>query len=73
MARSNYVFTAESGSDGHPVKVADRISDTVVDAFIEARRAKFFSRTLEIKDGSLKTGFGSGWGTYDGTLFKYGN
>jgi len=42
-----------------------------VDAFIEVRRAKFFSRSLEMKDGSLKTGFGSGWGTYDGTLFRY--
>lgn len=42
-----------------------------VDAFIESRRAKFFSRSLEIKDGSLKTGFGSGWGTYEGRLFKY--
>lgn len=42
-----------------------------VDAFIEARRFKFFSRSLEIKDGSLKTGFGSGWGVYDGKLFKY--
>lgn len=42
-----------------------------VDAFLEKRRAKFFSRSLEIKDGSLKTGFGSGWGTYRGTLFKY--
>ena len=36
MARSNYVFTSESVSEGHPDKVADRISDTVVDAFIEA-------------------------------------
>lgn len=42
-----------------------------VDAFIEVRRAKFFSRSLEMKDGSLKTGFGSGWGTYGGTLFRY--
>lgn len=42
-----------------------------VDAFIEQRRLKFFSRSLEMKDGSLKTGFGTGWGTYDGTLFKY--
>lgn len=42
-----------------------------VDAFIERRRAKFFSRSLEMKDGSLKTGFGSGWGSYDGTLFRY--
>ena len=36
MARSNYVFTSESVSEGHPDKVADRISDTVVDAFIGA-------------------------------------
>jgi len=42
-----------------------------VDAFIEDRRLPFFSRSLEMKDGALKTGFGSGWGTYDGTLFKY--
>ncbi len=35
MARSDYVFTSESVSEGHPDKVADRISDTVVDAFIE--------------------------------------
>lgn len=42
-----------------------------VDAFIEGRRLTFFSRSLELKDGSLKTGFGRGWGTYDGTLFKY--
>ena len=36
MARTSYVFTSESVSEGHPDKVADRISDTVVDAFIEA-------------------------------------
>ncbi|MCX7899724.1 MAG: AAA family ATPase [Methylocystis sp.] len=42
-----------------------------VDAFIEARRLDFFSRSLEIKDGSLKTGFGGGWGLYGRTLFKY--
>jgi mitochondrial chaperone BCS1 len=42
-----------------------------VDGFIEGRRLDFFSRSLEIKDGALKTGFGGGWGVYDGTLFKY--
>lgn len=36
MARSSYVFTSESVSEGHPDKVADRISDTVVDAFLSA-------------------------------------
>lgn len=42
-----------------------------VDAFIEGRRLDFFSRSLEIKDGALKTGFGGGWGVYEGILFKY--
>ncbi len=36
MQRQSYVFTSESVSEGHPDKVADRISDTVVDAFIGA-------------------------------------
>jgi S-adenosylmethionine synthetase len=34
VSRSNYIFTSESVSEGHPDKVADRISDTVVDAFL---------------------------------------
>jgi S-adenosylmethionine synthetase len=34
MKRQSYVFTSESVSEGHPDKVADRISDTVVDAFL---------------------------------------
>lgn len=42
-----------------------------VDAFLEARRLPFFSRSLEIKDGTLKTGFGRGWGTYQGRLIRY--
>ena len=33
-ARSSFLFTSESVSEGHPDKVADRISDTVVDAFL---------------------------------------
>jgi len=36
VSRSNYIFTSESVSEGHPDKVADRISDTVVDAFLSA-------------------------------------
>jgi len=34
MARSNYLFTSESVSEGHPDKVADQISDAVVDLFL---------------------------------------
>ena len=35
MTGHNYVFTSESVSEGHPDKVCDRISDAVLDAFIE--------------------------------------
>ncbi|GGL68454.1 methionine adenosyltransferase [Wenxinia marina] len=36
MSRQNYVFTSESVSEGHPDKVCDRISDTILDAFLGA-------------------------------------
>ena len=36
MIRPSYIFTSESVSEGHPDKVADRVSDTVVDAFLTA-------------------------------------
>src|SRR5688500_13391792 len=32
--RSNYIFTSESVAEGHPDKVADQISDAIVDLFI---------------------------------------
>ncbi|MET3761467.1 methionine adenosyltransferase [Sphingomonas sp. UYEF23] len=32
--RSNFLFTSESVSEGHPDKVADQISDTIVDLFL---------------------------------------
>jgi S-adenosylmethionine synthetase len=32
----DYLFTSESVSEGHPDKVADRISDTVLDAYLTA-------------------------------------
>ncbi len=34
MTRTNYVFTSESVSEGHPDKVCDRISDAILDAFL---------------------------------------
>ena len=34
--KGDYLFTSESVSEGHPDKVADRISDTVLDAFLAA-------------------------------------
>ncbi|WP_114376920.1 methionine adenosyltransferase [Elioraea thermophila] len=35
-AKGEYLFTSESVSEGHPDKVADRISDAVVDAYLTA-------------------------------------
>ncbi|HEY0567467.1 MAG TPA: methionine adenosyltransferase [Xanthobacteraceae bacterium] len=35
MAHTNYFFTSESVSEGHPDKVCDQISDAVLDAFLE--------------------------------------
>jgi S-adenosylmethionine synthetase len=34
--KGEFLFTSESVSEGHPDKVADRISDTVLDAFLAA-------------------------------------
>ncbi|MEM7091146.1 MAG: methionine adenosyltransferase [Pseudomonadota bacterium] len=34
MSRQKYTFTSESVSEGHPDKVCDRISDAVLDAFL---------------------------------------
>jgi S-adenosylmethionine synthetase len=34
LSRSSFLFTSESVSEGHPDKVSDRISDTVVDLFL---------------------------------------
>jgi S-adenosylmethionine synthetase len=36
MPRSDFLFTSESVSEGHPDKVCDRISDAVVDAYLGA-------------------------------------
>lgn len=36
MPRSSYLFTSESVSEGHPDKVCDRISDSIVDLYLAA-------------------------------------
>ena len=35
MASRDFVFTSESVSEGHPDKICDRISDAIVDTFLE--------------------------------------
>ena len=56
MTRTNYIFTSESVSEGHPDKVCDRISDAVLDAFLaeepEARvAAETFATTNRVVIG----------------------
>ena len=56
MTRSNYTFTSESVSEGHPDKVCDQISDAVLDAFLaeepEARvAAETFATTNRVVIG----------------------
>jgi S-adenosylmethionine synthetase len=47
VSRSSYLFTSESVSEGHPDKVCDRISDTVVDAYLtEMPEARVACETL---------------------------
>ena len=36
MARESFLFTSESVSEGHPDKISDRISDSIVDLFLRA-------------------------------------
>ena len=35
MAAKKHLFTSESVTEGHPDKLADQISDAVLDAFLE--------------------------------------
>jgi S-adenosylmethionine synthetase len=39
MTTSDYLFTSESVAEGHPDKLCDRISDTILDAFLGANPA----------------------------------
>ena len=50
---SHYLFTSESVSEGHPDKIADQISDAVLDAIIaQDKHARVACETL-IKTGMV--------------------
>lgn len=57
----NYLFTSESVSEGHPDKVADRISDAILDEFLrqdpEAKVAceTFCSTGLVVVGGEVRS------------------
>ena len=67
MARTNYVFTSESVSEGHPDKVCDRISDAVLDAFLtEDPNARVACETFATTD-TVVVGGEVGLATKDAT------
>ncbi|MDO8360306.1 MAG: methionine adenosyltransferase [Devosia sp.] len=56
MARSSYLFTSESVSEGHPDKVCDRISDEIVDlVFREAKKTGMDPAQVRIACETLAT------------------
>jgi S-adenosylmethionine synthetase len=56
VSRSDYLFTSESVSEGHPDKVCDRISDEIVDlVYREARKTGTDPWTVRIAAETLAT------------------
>jgi S-adenosylmethionine synthetase len=56
LARSSYLFTSESVSEGHPDKVCDRISDEIVDlVFREAKKTGMDPAKVRIACETLAT------------------
>ncbi len=56
MARSSYLFTSESVSEGHPDKVCDRISDEIVDMiFREAKKVGMDPNQVRIACETMAT------------------
>jgi S-adenosylmethionine synthetase len=56
MSRSNYFFTSESVSEGHPDKVCDRISDEIVDlVYKEAKKTGIDPWTVRVAAETLTT------------------
>ena len=57
MAQNNYVFTSESVSEGHPDKICDRISDTVVDLYLGAdKESRIACETLSTTNKIILAG-----------------
>jgi len=56
VARSNYLFTSESVSEGHPDKVCDRISDEIVDlVYREAKKSGMNAWDVRVACETLAT------------------
>ncbi len=72
MSRQNYLFTSESVSEGHPDKVCDRISDTIVDAFLAAEpQARVAAETLATTNRVVIAGETRGPKSVDNALIEH--
>jgi S-adenosylmethionine synthetase len=62
MSKGNFLFTSESVTEGHPDKLADQISDGVLDALLKQDKKSrvacetFVSTGLVIVGGEITTG-----------------
>ena len=68
---TSYLFTSESVSEGHPDKVADQISDAVLDAMLaQDKRARVACETLVKTGVAVVAGEGTteGWVDLEGLV-----
>lgn len=56
MSKKSFVFTSESVSEGHPDKVADQISDGILDALFENDRLSRVACETMVKNGVVILG-----------------
>ncbi|HNV47107.1 MAG TPA: S-adenosylmethionine synthetase N-terminal domain-containing protein, partial [Spirochaetota bacterium] len=57
MGPKDYLFTSESVSEGHPDKVADQVSDAVLDAHLAGdKRSRVACETLVTTDRCIVSG-----------------
>ena len=69
-----FLFTSESVSEGHPDKVADRLSDTVLDAYLAADPySRVACETLVTTNRVVFAGETRGPATVTLTCFASGN
>ena len=59
MSRSSYIFTSESVSEGHPDKVADRISDTLVSVQHTSNELAHTTRNIRLITDEVRGGHGT--------------
>ena len=66
MSRKNYIFTSESVSEGHPDKVCDTISDSILDACFEqdpASRVACETATTNTRSNRSSSELAARWGS----------